>query len=60
MASERWEASSHAFKRPQVDETAISKRKYNRGKRTRQAGTEWMEVEVEVSPSKKARKVIFI
>ena len=52
-----YQNAAGTFKTFQVDETVVSKRKYNVGKRTRQGGSDWMEVEVNVSPSKKARKV---
>ena len=51
--------SKESFVHAQVDETVVSKRKYNADKRTRQGGTEWIQVEVDVSPGKKSRKVRF-
>jgi len=44
-----YQDAAGTFERAQVDETVVSKRKYNTGKRTRQAGAQWMEVEVKAA-----------
>ena len=51
--------SAGSFQRGQYDETVVSKRKYNRGHRSR-GKQQWMMTEVDVSPSKKTRKVCWL
>lgn len=41
----------------EADETAVGKRKYQRGKRQRQAGTQWVQTALEVDPQPDGSRV---
>ena len=57
MANKKnYKDSAGQFVNSQFDETVVSKRKYQRGKRSRSAA-EYIMTGVEVSPSKRARKL---